>query len=92
MGEVCVHVCLYVCVYVFTLSGRVKLLRQQVIAAAHTANRSQLRFGHKHPQGAGCQVSTRVQSDHDRILEFGESMQRKERTEDGGGEGRGADR
>lgn len=75
-----VCMCVYVCVA--TLSGRVKLLRQQVIAAAHAANRSQLWFGHEHPQGAGCQVSTRVQSDHDCILESGHSMQRKERREE----------
>lgn len=56
-----------------TLSGRVELLRQQVIAAAHAAERRQLGFSHKHPQGAGSQVATRVQPDHDGVLEFGES-------------------
>lgn len=73
----------FLCVCVLTLSGRVKLLRQQVIAAAHAADCGELRFSHKHPQGAGSQVATRVQADHDRILEFGgrESVRRKERTE-----------
>lgn len=81
-----------VCVCVLTPSGGVKLLRQQVIAAAHTADGRQLRFSHKHPQGAGSQVATRVQADHDGFLEFfsgekhaekGENR-RKERTGRGG--------
>ena len=67
---------------VVTLSGqRVKLLRQQVIAAAHAADCGQLRFGHKHPQGAGSQVATRMQADHDRVLEFRESTRRTEEEE-----------
>lgn len=61
-----------------TLRGWVELLRQQVIAAAHAADGSQLRFGHKHPQGAGSQVSACVQPDHDRFLETGDSVQREE--------------
>ncbi len=87
MEGVCVCVC--VCVCVVTLSCRVKLLRQQVIAAAHAADCGQLSFSHKHPQGAGSQVATRVQADHDRFLEI-----RRKRTEKGeksrrGGDGRG---
>lgn len=59
--------------------GTVKLLRQQVIAAAHAADCSQLRFSHKHPQGAGSQVATRVQADHDGILEFGRKYAERKR-------------
>lgn len=59
------------CVRVVTRSSRVKLLRQQLIAAAHAADSSQLCFSHKHPERAGSQVSTRVQADHDGILVVG---------------------
>lgn len=87
----------FMCVCVLTLSGRVKLLRQQVIAAAHAADCGELRFSHKHPQGAGSQVATRVQADHDRILEFRRERERAEKGENrrrGGGErsGWGGDR
>lgn len=61
-----------------TLRRRLELLREQVIAAAHAADGSQLRFGHKHPQGAGRQVSACVQPDHDRFLETGDRVQGKE--------------
>lgn len=60
-----------------TLPGRAELLRQQVIAAAHAADCSQLRFGHEHPQSAGRQVSACVQPDHDRFLETGERVSRE---------------
>ena len=76
------------CVCGVTLSGGVKLLRQQLIAAAHAADGRQLRFSHKHPQGAGSQVSTRVQADHDGVLEFwGEKREGKKRERTGAGEG-----
>lgn len=54
--------------HVITLSGGIKLLREKVVAAANAADREELPFGHKHAQGAGRQVSTRVQTNHDRIL------------------------
>lgn len=69
-----------------TLSGWVKLFSQQVIAAAHAADCSQLWFCHKHPQGAGSQVATCVQSDHDRILEFGREHAEKPENSAGRGE------
>jgi hypothetical protein len=50
------------------LSGGIKLLREKVVAAANAADGEELPFGHKHAQGAGRQVSTRVQTNHDRIL------------------------
>ncbi len=77
--EISVCVCVCVCVQtgsVLTLSVVIKLFREQVVAAAHTANGTQLLFGPEHPQSAGGQISTRMQTNQNCILG---TSQRKER-------------